>query len=76
MITFILGSLNDLNIFAYGIGNVQLNNKYREKLWTEAGTEFGTEKVMLMIIPRALYGINSSGTTQTKKLSETLKLLG
>ena len=49
-IVFLLASLNDLDIFACDIGNTYLNSKCREKLWTEAGTEFGTDKGRVMII--------------------------
>ena len=37
-ITFILESLNDLDILACDIGNAYLNSKCRGKLWTESGT--------------------------------------
>ena len=60
-ILFLLASLNDLDIFAYDTGNAYLNAKRRDKLWTEAGTEFGTEKGRLMIIERSLYGLKISG---------------
>ena len=61
-IPFILASLNDLYIFACDIDNAYLNAKCREKNWTEAGTKFRNEKVMVMIISKALYGPKSSGT--------------
>ena len=60
-IAFLLASLNNLDIIAYDIGNTYLNTKCREKIWKEAGTEFGTEKELVMIIETALYGIKSSG---------------
>ena len=50
MIAFILLYLNDLDIFAFDIGNPYLNTKYIEKIWTESGTEFGSEEVMVKII--------------------------
>ena len=43
-ISFLLASLNGLDIFARGIGNAYLNAKCREKLWKEAGTCFAIEK--------------------------------
>ena len=46
-IDFLLESLKDLEIFACNIGNEYLKTKCSEKLWTEAGTEFGTEKGMV-----------------------------
>ena len=75
-IAFLLASLNDLDIFARDIGNAYLNAKFREKLWTEEGTDFGTEKGMVMIIARALYGLKSSGAACRAKLAETLMFLG
>ena len=39
-IAFLLVSLNNLDIFVCDIGNTHLNAKCREKLFTEAGTEF------------------------------------
>ena len=43
---------------------------------TESGTYFGTEKVMVIIISRAIYGLKSSGAAWRSKLAETLMLLG
>ena len=75
-IAFLLESLNDLDIFVCDIGNAYHNEKYREKLLTESGTEFGTEKGMFMMISRALYGLESYGATLRAKLTETLMSLG
>ena len=74
-ISFLLASLNDLDIFACDIGNAYLNAKCREKLRTESGTEFGTEKKMVMIIARVIYGLKSSGAAWRSKLAETLMLI-
>ena len=52
MIAFLLAYLNELDIFAYDIGNAYFNAKCREKIWTGAGKKFGTEKGMLMITAR------------------------
>ena len=41
-ISFLLASLNDLDIFACDIGNAYINVKCIEKLCTESGTDFGT----------------------------------
>ena len=71
-IVFLLSSLNDLDIFSCDIGNTYLNAKFREKLWKESGTEFGTEKVMVMIISRALYGLKNSSAAWREKLAETV----
>ena len=54
-IEFLLEFLNDFDIFVCDIGNEYINAKCREKLWTEPGTEFGTEEGMVMIIERERY---------------------
>ena len=74
-ISFLLASLNDFNIFACDIGNAYLNAKCREKICTESGTDFGTEKGMVMIIARAQYGIKISGAARRGEIAETLMSL-
>ena len=44
IIAFTLAALNGVDIRAADIGNAYLNAKCREKIWTVAGTEFGSEK--------------------------------
>lgn len=75
-LAFMIASLNNLNVFACDIGNAYLNAKCREKLWTIAGTEFGSEKGSVMIIARALYGLKSSGAAWRAKLADTLRDIG
>ena len=75
-IEFILTSLNDLDVFVCDIGNTYLDAKCRDKLWIEAGIESGTEKGMVTIILRALYGLKSSCDAWMAKLAETLMSLG
>ena len=75
-IALMIASLNDLDLFACDIGNAYLNAKCREKLWTIAGHEFGSDKGSVMIIARALYGLKSSGAAWRSKLSETLRDMG
>ena len=60
-IAFILSSLNELDIIECDIVNAYLNANFREKLWTEAATWFETEKGIVMIIARALYGVRRYG---------------
>ena len=42
-------------------GNSHLNTKCRKKIWTEAGTNFGTENNVVMVIAKSLYGLKISG---------------
>ncbi len=58
---FLLAALNDLEVFAADVGNAYLNAPCREKNWTRAGKEFGSDKGCIMIIVRALYGLKTSG---------------
>ena len=50
-------SLNELDICACDTGNAYLSTICREKMWTVAGLEFGSEKGSAMLIERALYGL-------------------
>ena len=71
-IAFLIAALNDLQIFAADIGNAYLNAPCREKIWTVAGPEFGTDQGTVMLIKRALYGLRSSGASWRAMLAQTL----
>ena len=75
-IEFLLKSLNDLEIFTCYKINAYLNAKCRYILCTEACKWFGTEKWMVVIIARSLYGIKSSGVKCRSKSAATLNLFG
>ena len=75
-IALMIASLNDLDLFACDIGNAYLNADCREKLWTVAGSEFGSEKGTVMLIVRALYGLKSSGAAWRAALAQTLRDIG
>lgn len=75
-IALTIAALNDLELFACDIGNAYLNASCREKLWTVAGPEFGSENGSVMLIVRALYGLKSSGAAWRAKLADSLKDIG
>ena len=75
-IALTIASLNSLEVSACDIGNAYLNAPCREKLWTVAGSEFGSEKGAVMIIARALYGLKSSGAAWRATLAQTMEQLG
>ena len=54
-LVFLISGLKDLYICSCGIGNAYLNAPCRGKLWTKAGSEFGSEKGYVSLIVRALY---------------------
>jgi len=68
-IALTIASLNSLHVSACDIGNAYLNAACREKLWTVAGPEFGSEKGSVKIIARALYGLKSSGAAWKSALA-------
>lgn len=72
-IAFVIAAMHDLDLWAADIGNAYLNAPCREKIWTLAGSEFGTEKGQVMIIDKALYGLKTSGASWRAMLSETMK---
>ena len=48
-IALTMAALNGLDILACDIQNAYLTAKCREKIWTIAGPEFGSEEVTMMI---------------------------
>ena len=57
---------------ACDIQNSYLTAKCREKIWTIAGLEFGSEEVILMIFKIELYGLKSSGAAFRANLAGVL----
>ena len=60
-IALTIAALNGLKVLACDIQNAFLTAKCREKCYTRAGTEFGSDQGKLMLITRALYGLRVSG---------------
>ena len=74
-IALTIASLNSLHVSACDIGNAYLNATCREKLWTVAGPEFGSDKGSVMIIARALYGLKSSEAAWRSTLAQTMEIM-
>ena len=68
--------MNDLDILACDIQNAYLTALCREKIWTRAGPEFGSEEGTIMIVKMALYGLKSSGAAFRAKLAGVLHDIG
>ena len=64
--------LNNLDICACDIGDAYLNDICQEKLWTKAGSEYGSEKEYVFLIVRTLYGLKPLGAAWRANISETL----
>ena len=61
---------------AADIGNAYLNAPCREKIWTVARQEFGTECGAIFLVTRALYGLKSAGATWRSFFAQLLTMLG
>jgi hypothetical protein len=76
-IAFLYAALNDLTVFSCDVTNAYLNAPCREKIWVEAGPEFGDADVgSVMIIRKAAYGLKSSGFSWRQTLSQTIRDMG
>ena len=53
-------ALNDLKVLAGDIQNAYLNAFTKEKIYFRAGDKWKTDKGLIIIITRALYGLKSS----------------
>ena len=73
-IAFLYAALNDLDILSCDISNAYLHAPCQEKLWTEAGPEFGTDKGTVLVFAKALYGLKTAGASWHATLAQTLKL--
>jgi hypothetical protein len=75
-ICLLIAALNDLHVFAADIENAYLTAPCREKCWTRAGREFGSDEGKILIVEKALYGLKSSGAAFRAFLAETLDNIG
>ena len=75
-ICLLLAALNDLKVLSADIENAYLTAPCREKCWTIAGKEFGSDQGKPFIIEKALYGLKSSGAAFHAFLAETLDDMG
>ena len=71
-----LAELNKLETWATDIGNAYLEAETAEKVYIEAGPEFGHRYGHFLIVRKALYGLRSSGARWHDKLSDCLRELG
>ena len=67
-----IDALNGLDILVYDIQNAYLTAKCREKIWSIAGPEFGSEEGSLMIVNMTLYVLKSPGAVFIAKLAGVL----
>jgi hypothetical protein len=75
-IALTIAALNGLKLLACDIQNAYLTADCREKIWTRAGPEFGSESGTIFLVKKALYGLKSAGAAFRALLAETLYDLG
>ena len=75
-IALTIAALNDLQVLACDIQNAYLTADCREKIWTRAGAEFGSESGTIFLVKKALYGLKSAGAAFRALLAETLHDIG
>ena len=75
-IAFLYAALNDLDILSCDITNAYLNAPCTEKLWTEAGPEFGSDKGAVMVLKKAVYGLKFAGASWHSTLAQSISDMG
>ena len=75
-IALTIAALNDLSVMACNIQNAYLTSECREKIWTRAGQEFGSENGSIMIVRKALYGLKGWGAAFRAHLAEKMHEIG
>ena len=75
-IALLIAALNELDVLACDIQNAYLTAPCREKVYTVAGDEFGSDSGKTMLITRALYGLKSAGASFRAFLGEHLHDMG
>ena len=75
-IALTIAALNELSVMVCDIQNAYLTAECREKIWTHAGPEFGSESGSIMIVKKALYGLKGSGAASGPILQRSCTTLG
>ena len=75
-IAMFVGELNGLNIMVGDIGSAYLEAYTKEKVCFIAGPAFGEHEGHLMVIVKALYGLQTSGACYHEGFADTLHDMG
>ena len=71
-----LGALNNFDIHKVDVQNTYLNANPKEHVYLYAGTEFGKDEGKLVILVRALYELNGSGSAWAAEIRQFMRNLG
>jgi len=72
-LTLLIAERNSLETIVGNVGNAFLESFTQEKVYFEAGLEFGELAGHSMIIVKALYGLRSSGARFHERFADTLR---
>ena len=75
-IILLIAALNDLDIQGADIQNAFLTSPTKEKVWIQAGPEFGDDEGKAFLVIRALYGMKSASASFRAFMAEKLDTLG
>ena len=75
-IALLIAALNELDVLSCDIQNAYLTAPCREKVYTVAGDEFGSDSGKTMLITRALYGFSLQVLVSVLSLANTCMTCG
>jgi hypothetical protein len=75
-IALTIAGLNGLQAMACDIQNAYFTADCREKIWTVAGPEFGSDAGTIFLVRKALYGLKSAGAAFHSLFADTLIDIG
>ena len=75
-LSIFLAKLNNMEVWGADIGNAYLEAITKEKVYIVGGPEFEEVQTHILVIHKALYGLNSSGLRWSQRLCDIMLQLG
>lgn len=75
-IALTLAALNDCEVLCADVQNAYLNAPPKEKVWIQAGPEFGVHEGKTVVIVRALYGLKGAGAAWATAVRQMMQDMG
>ena len=75
-LAFLAASLNSLDLVMVDVGNAYVNALCKEKVYAIAGPEFGDLQGCIVVIVKALYGLQGLGSAWHAHFSDSLRSMG
>ena len=71
-----LAELNQMEAWGTDISSAYLEAFTKEKLFVKAGPEFGDQEGHILLVEKALYGLQTSGVWWHERLADCLRRMG